>query len=195
MSQNDDVILDGAEFKWKKGVFVYKENPFWNPQEIAVGKKHINVAGGMHISENEEQVQHSGIHIVRKVDKEEFVKVYTKNIRAIFELKPSELKVVQFLMSAIQKTPGADGVYLNWFTAEQYFKAEDLKMSRSAYFKAMTTLLQKKFLAESNEPNMYWFNPHLFFNGDRMTFINEYRLKQEKTEKPVDIDDMAFVKN
>ena len=38
-------------------------------------------------------------------------------------------------------------------------------------------MLDKGFIAESEHPNFYWINPHLFFNGDRMVFINEYRKK------------------
>ena len=44
----------------------------------------------------------------------------------------------------------------------------------------MKELLEKKFIAEAVQPHKFWINPHLFFNGDRMTFIREYRIKTEK---------------
>jgi hypothetical protein len=62
----------------------------------------------------------------------------------------------------------------------------------------MRELIEKKFLAESEEPNRYWINPHLVFNGTRMAFINEYRRSSVKPQKQskgdahlqVDIDDL-----
>ena len=41
-------------------------------------------------------------------------------------------------------------------------------------------MMQKGFLAESTKPNLFWFNPNLFFNGDRMIFVREYRKKSTK---------------
>lgn len=164
----------------KKGVLAYAANPFWEPTEVKVGTKIVRVAGGMHVSEEGESVQHSGIHIVEQVDKDEFVKLYTKNIKAIFDLKPTSQKVLQYLMVELQKTPNADAIYLAWVSAEQYFSEENLGISRASFHRALKELLEKGFIAESIKPNMYWFNPHLFFNGDRMTFIKEYRRKTIK---------------
>ena len=47
----------------------------------------------------------------------------------------------------------------------------------------MKELLTKKFIAEALEPHKFWINPHLFFNGDRMSFVREYRIKTEKEIK------------
>ena len=161
----------------KKGVLTYAENPFWEPTEVKVGTKFVRVAGGMHVSDEGESVQHSGIHIVEHVDKDEFVKLYTKNVKAIFDLKPTSQKVLQYLMSELQKTPNADAIYLAWVGADEYFSAENLSVSRPSFQRSMKELLEKGFIAESFKPNMFWFNPHLFFNGDRMTFIKEFRRK------------------
>ena len=66
----------------KEGVLVYKENPFWESYEVRVGKRFIRVAGGFHVSEETgETIQHSGIHIVEEKDEDEFVKLYTRNLK------------------------------------------------------------------------------------------------------------------
>jgi hypothetical protein len=93
-------------------------------------------------------------------------------------------------MQTLQKTPNAEGVYLSWFRADEYFSEEDVNMSRASFHRAMKELLQKEFIAESLDPNMFWFNPNLFFNGNRMTFVNEYRKiknakEREKTEAEI----------
>jgi len=164
----------------KKGMLAYDNNPFWEPTEVKVGTSFVRVAGGTHVGEKGDSVSHSGIHVVKHVDKDEFVKLYTKNIKAIFDLKPTTQRVLQYLMKELQKTPNADAIYLAWLGADQYFSEQDLKVSRASFHRAMNELLTKRFIAESTMPNMFWFNPHLFFNGDRMSFINEYKIKPKE---------------
>jgi hypothetical protein len=161
----------------KKGITVFKENPFWDPTEVRVGTKMIRVAGGRHISEDGEEITHSGVHLIKHVDKEEFVKLYTKNMKVFFDLKPTSQKLLQSVLGFVQKNPGCDAIYLHWFEVDAYMKANELKMSKASFHNAMREMLGKGFLAESEAPNQYWINPHLFFNGDRMTFINEFRIK------------------
>lgn len=164
----------------KKGVVAYAENPFWQATTVKVGAKKITVGGGTHVAETGEAVSHSGIHVVKETDSEEFLKIYTKNVRAIFDLKPTTQRVLQYLMTELQKVPNSDAIYLAWIGAKEYFSHENLKVSRPSFQRAMKDLLEKGFIAESIKPNMFWLNPNLMFNGDRMTFIHEYRKKPRK---------------
>jgi hypothetical protein len=159
----------------RKNALAYKENPFWVKTEVKVGSKMIKVAGGKHISRDGEEIAHSGIHVVRNVDESEFVKIYTKNIKAIFDLKPTAQRVLQYLIIQLQKTPNADAIYLSWIGAEEYFDENKIGVSRASFHRSLSELINKGFLAESTQPNMFWFNPNLFFNGNRMTFIHEYQ--------------------
>jgi hypothetical protein len=159
----------------RKNTLAYPENPFWKKTEVKIGKKTIKVAGGRHINTDGESIDHSGIHIVKDVDENEFLKVYTKNIKAIFDLKPTAQRVLQYLMTELQKTPNADAIYLAWIGAESYFSEHDIQVSRASFHRALSELIQKGFLAENTRPNMFWFNPNLFFNGNRLSFIYEYR--------------------
>jgi hypothetical protein len=171
----------------RKNFLAYPQNPFWEKTEVKIGSKIVRVAGGMHISGEGESITHSGVHVVKDVDENEFVKIYTKNIRAIFDLKPTAQRVLQYLITELQKTPNADAVYLAWVGAEEYFSEHNIKASRASFHRALNELIQKGFLAESTKPNMFWFNPNLFFNGNRLTFVHEYRkkslLQNNKNEK------------
>jgi hypothetical protein len=175
----------------RKNILAYPENPFWQKTEVKLGSKIVRVAGGMHINKNGESITHSGIHVVKEVDENEFVKIYTKNIKAIFDLKPTAQRVLQYLITELQKTPNADAIYLAWVGAEEYFSEHNIKSSRASFHRALTELIQKGFLAESTKPNMFWFNPNLFFNGNRLTFIHEYKKKilletKEQQKEPID---------
>jgi hypothetical protein len=163
----------------KKGVKVYRDNPFWEPTEVKIGTKMLRVAGGRHISDDGESVEVSGIHMIKKVDKDEFVKLYTKNMKVFFDLKPTSQKLLQAVLFLVQKNPNLDSIHLPWFDVTRYMQENELKMSKGSFHNAMREMLAKGFLAEAESPNIYWINPHLFFNGDRMPFINEYRIKSE----------------
>ena len=158
----------------KKGVIQHATNPFWDETRLDIGGKRITVASGAYITGNGEEVDAAGVHVIKKVDREQFVKIYTREMKVIFELKPTALKVVQYLLSEIQKTPNADGVYLHWLQAKDYFSEQNLKVGRSAFQMAMRELLQKSFIAESRTPPLFWINPKFFWNGDRYRFVRDY---------------------
>ncbi|ODN41324.1 hypothetical protein [Piscirickettsia litoralis] len=130
-----------------------------------------------------QSITHSGVHVVKHVDEDEFLKVYTRNVKAIFDLKPTTQRILQYLMTELQKTPNADAVYLAWVGAEQYFTEHHINVSRTPFQRSLKELLKKGFVTESTKPNMFWFNPHLFFNGNRMTFVHEYRMKKTITDE------------
>lgn len=161
----------------KKGVVCYKENPFWEDTKIKLGSKRITVSRGTHVGEGGQKLAHSGIHVVKEIDSDEFLKVYTNNVRSIFDLKPTTQRILQYLMVELQKTPNADAIYLAWIGADEYFSHENLKVSRPSFQRGLKELLENKFIAESTKPSMFWLNPNLLFNGDRMAFIHEYRKK------------------
>lgn len=171
----------------RKNVLAYPTNPFWQKTEVKVGTKIVRVAGGMHVSDEGESISHSGIHVIKEVDEDEFLKIYTKNIKAIFDLKPTAQRVLQYLMTELQKTPNADAVYLAWMGAEEYFSEHNIQSSRASFHRALSELIQKGFLAESTKTNMFWFNPNLFFNGNRLTLIHEYRRKTLEKTKITDV--------
>ena len=41
----------------------------------------------------------------------------------------------------------------------------------------MKELLEKAFIAESLSPGLYYLNPDFMWNGDRLAFVKEYRIK------------------
>lgn len=161
---------------------IYKENPYWQPYEVQIGKKMVRIAGGMYVSNEGEKITQSAIHQIKEVDEEEFIKLYTKNIKAFFDIKPSTQKVLMAILEALQKAPNADSILLPWFRVEEYSLKNDLKISHVSFHRAMNELLEKGFIAEAEEPNKYWINPHLFFNGNRMIFVHEYRKKTTNSQ-------------
>lgn len=172
----DDDAVSKRVTSRKKGAVAYAKNPFWKPCEVKVGTKKVTIAGGFVSSpETGESVQHAGLHKVEFVDEDKFIKIFTQNLKAFFDLTPASQKVLQCLLATLQENPNAEGIHLPWFTVEDYSKSRDMKISRATFHRALHEMLEKGFIAESEHANFYWINPHLFFNGDRLVFINEYR--------------------
>ena len=161
----------------RRGLKVHEENPFLAEAfaEVRVGRTRTTVGRGKHVTDDGEEVSHSEIVKVRKVDKDQFVKVYARSLKEVFSLTPSAMRIIGYLMFEMQKVKGAVGVHLNWFSADKFFSGTDVKMSRASFNKGMRELLDKDFIAESESPSLYWFNPAVFFNGDRFRVITEYR--------------------
>lgn len=160
----------------KKNVVAYSKNPFWKPHEVKVGKKRVTISGGFLTNKDTgEGIHHAGIHRVEFVDESKFVKIFTQNIKVFFDLSFGGQKVLQCLLSTLQENPNVDGIHLPWFTVEDYSKSNGLKISRTTFHRALREMIEKGFIAESEYLNFYWINPNLFFNGDRMVFISEYR--------------------
>jgi hypothetical protein len=183
-SINPDAIVSTRVKPRKQGVAAYTKNPFWKPTEVKVGTRKVTIAGGF-IANNEtgEGIHHAGIHRIEWVDEERFVKLFTQNVQAFFDLSPPSQKVLQFVLLALQKNVNAEGIWLPWFEVQDFSAERKLKISRASFQRAMKEMLLKGFIAESENPNFYWINPHLFFNGDRMVFINEYRKDQRKNPR------------
>jgi hypothetical protein len=161
-------------------VSAYAKNPFWDPYSVDIGQKKVTIAGGFIAQpETGETTHHAGIHRVEFVDEDKFIKLFTQNLRVFFDLSPASQKVLQCVLHTLQESPNKDGIFLPWFTVEDYGKLHSMKISRATFHRALREMLEKGFLAESEHASFYWINPHLFFNGNRMMFISEY-VKLEK---------------
>lgn len=170
----------------KKGIAAYSKNPFWKPTEVKVGTRKVTIAGGFVANGNTgEGMHHAGIHRIEYVDEDQFVKLFTGNLTVFFNLSHTSQKLLHCLLDELQKHPNAEGIWLPWFTVEDFAAKTNLKISRTSFQRSLKEMLEKGFIAESENQNFYWINPHLFFNGDRMTFITEYR----KAEKMKDVED------
>lgn len=171
----------------KKGVLAYRDNPFVNNMEITTTKKRLNVgrlADHMDRSTGEVLDVAEVCHI-REVDDAQFIKLYTQNLKAFFDLKPATFKVLQVVLHELQGVIGNDRVCIHYEICQQYCEDHNFKVSKSAFYTAMGELLDKKFLAESTIPSLYFINPNLFFNGDRARFVTEIRRKKV-TDKVAD---------
>lgn len=170
--------------------YKWSENPLVEPTEIKTRNKTVAAIGTGHIVDTiTGQVipGHGTAVVVRKrVDSEQFVKVFAEGVKASYDLSSSGDKVFKFILNLVQNAPpGTDRIYLHFMDA-----AEDahFPMSDKTFYRGLKELMLKKFIAASNRPNWYWTNPHLFFNGDRFAFMTEFvrEGREERRQRELD---------
>jgi hypothetical protein len=169
----------------KKGVIAYPENPFWQPVEVEIGRKKVTINSGFVAKNDTGEITHTaGLHRIEEVDEDQFIKLYTKNLNVFFDLSLASQKLLQCVLKIVQANPRCVGIHLEWLDMEDYATSIGFKYSRTTYHRALHEMLEKGFLAESERISYFWINPHLFFNGDRMVLVTEYRKKHRPDAKP-----------
>lgn len=161
----------------------FLENPFITGAitEIKGKKKHYNIASKSSVMVDSDTGEVTGTvehRIVKYVDDSKFIKVYQSGVIAQFDLGSAGGKVFRFLFDTVQKNPNTDRLYLFFMDALE----EPWNISKSVFFRGMTELLEKEFIARSRNPNMFYLNPNMIWNGDRFAFVTEY-VKKKNFEK------------
>lgn len=130
------------------------------------------------------------IHTIETVDDEHFVKVFSAGVKAIYDLSRTAHRVFQVVLDHYQREPMtggfADSVYLAWFDGG--LSGQAIGMSEDTYQRGLKELLAKGFLAPRG-PNVFWINPSLFFKGDRVLFLKEYRRRRSTPKAKQIVDD------
>ena len=126
--------------------------------------------------ESGEVVAASVIHQIQDMDSDQFVKVFAAGIAAAYDLGRTGQRVFQAILQKYEETPMhggfADAVYLVWF--DQGLSGQSIGMSEKTFNRGLRELLDKSFIA-ARTPGIYWVNPALFFKGDRVMLVKEYR--------------------
>jgi len=125
-----------------------------------------------------EHHSHALIHNIKDVDDQHFVKVFAEGVKKAFELNRTEARVFQKVLEMYESesmTGGyADSVSLMWFDGG--LNGDAVGLSERTFKRGLRRLLEKGFISPKM-PNVYWVNPSLFFKGDRVAFVTEYRKK------------------
>ena len=128
----------------------------------------------------------AAVYTFEERDDKEFVKVFAEGVKLAFSLSGTAHKVFQVVLQVYQETPMKDGyvdaIYLAWFDGG--LSGRNVGMSDRTFHNGLKELLQKGFL-HPKSPNLYWVNPALFFKGDRVRFIKEYRRRPQEEHQSI----------
>jgi hypothetical protein len=177
-----------SEYNLKKLYFSPDQNPFASGTGVPVKKKLVKSSfkpEGLANIETGEVVGVSMIHSIEQIDSDHFVKIFSAGIAASYELTRTGQRVFQAVLQVYENAPMSggfiDAVYLAWF--DDGLSGQKLEMSEKTFQRGLKELLAMEFISPK-APNIFWVNPALFFRGDRVLFLKEYR--RQPPPRPVD---------
>jgi Firmicute plasmid replication protein (RepL) len=154
----------------------YNENPFLKGLNVPIvpksnmfiskDKNIVNIKTG----ELDEDVLLTGKR--KYVDGEQFIKIFVKEIEAIFDLSKASQKLFAHMLSKIRY----DDLLI--LSIEECLEKTGYK-SKGPIFKSLAELIQKEFIAKTKNQFVYWINPKLFYKGDRLVIMREYNKTRE----------------
>lgn len=160
----------------------HKKNPFVFNMSIDTKKKKLTVDRGSEV-ETEEGVFTTTISQIQEVDREEFLKIFTGQIKFYFDLTQTGFKLFFIIMGLYQKQIGGDEIYLNFETAKEEAEKYESAISKAVYYRGLKELLEKKIIARSVKKYIFYINPAIVFNGDRARFVKEIKIKEEEKQQ------------
>jgi NACalpha-BTF3-like transcription factor len=163
-------------------------NPFCFETELKIEtrKRNLTVSRGTELIERKDTSKTYFANIVhtQEVDKEEFIKLYTSQIKAYFDLTKTAYKVFFIFLRIYQDAIGKDHFYLSCKKAMSLAeKIDHFVLSESIFYRGVKELIEKRIIAKTNEKNWYFINPAIVFNGDRARFVSEIIKKKEVMEE------------
>lgn len=173
----------------RRGVALFEKNPYVIAASVNTNegtkRKTLRSKDGttlMITSQSGEVVAPAGFWQTQEVDKTQFVKLYVNGVKAFRDLTSPGTKMFEVLYLEVQGKIGKDKIYLSFNAIQQ----ELTPMSEATYTRGMRELISKGFIAASVLQGWYFINPDYMWNGDRLAFVKEYRLKRD------DVSDQAW---
>jgi len=160
----------------------HKTNPFVKDMIVPIGKQNVRISRigkneNILVNQNTGEVIGTQVTAYKKVDKAEFVKLFTKNIALTFDLKAAGIKAFNVLLWAMQKRAiDKDLIPLDKWVLEEFLEDNNkqrnkpLNLSIATFWRGLVDLENAQIIAKSIRPGSYFINPNFAFNGDRIAF-------------------------
>ena len=155
----------------------YETNPFLELMTIPMKGKRIQVSRlgrDDNVLVNQNTGEKFGTHVTtfKRVDSEQFVKLFTANIGLTFDLSSAGIKAFNVLLWAVQKQAFAkDQVLLDSRALDDFLKSYDsLKLSYATLKRGINELEKAQIIAKTMRKGFYFINPNFVFKGDLIAF-------------------------
>lgn len=167
----------------------HKVNPFLRDVVATLSDKRVAVAMKANLAEIDQstgEITHIPGQITKFIsaDREGFVKLYTAQLDAFFELTEAGKRMVKYLIHVHQADANKHLFYLHPDQAE----ADGFSIPRTPWYAGLADLMDKKIIAASTLPNMFFLNPAVFFNGDRTRLVVEVKKIRRKEDYMAELE-------
>lgn len=120
-------------------------------------------------------------HNAKLLDRTKFAKLYINNLRDMFSLSSTALKLFGYFISEMEMKKDADLVYMNTQDGMDFCNYS----SKSMVYRGLSELILGGFICKTNRPWLFYVNPKFAFRGDRITIVDQYILNDSKPEQKV----------
>lgn len=110
-----------------------------------------------------------------EVDEEQFTKLYTSQLKSLFQLGNGAIRVFAYIQTKVK--PNSDTFLFDLEKCGEY-----TSLSVSTIYKGLAELVKNEFIARSKYDFLYYINPLIFFNGDRIVFAKAIQKKRKISE-------------
>lgn len=179
----------------------YKTNPFLEGMLIPVKGRQVKLSrlgkdDNILINQGTGEVLGTHITTYKKVDNEQFVKLFTANIAMTFDLSSPGIKAFSVLLWVVQnKALAKDDVDLDALALEEFTEAHSdkdppLKLSPATFRRGLGELEKAQIIAKTMRQGRYFINPSFIFNGDRIAFTTVIERNSGKRQRDANTIDM-----
>lgn len=174
-----------------KPVIRHENNPFVENMVVPIKGQRVKLSrmgrdDNVLVNQHTGEMQGTHVATYRKVDSEQFVKLFTQNIGMIFDLKTAGIKAFNVLIWVLQeKSIDKDLVPLDKLVLEDFLaenKERKLQMSQSTFWRGLAELEGAQIIAKHLRQGWYFINPNFCFNGDRIAFTQVIERREPKAE-------------
>ena len=155
----------------------FKTNPFLENMVVPVKERRVQLSKlgkDDNVLLNQKTGEFLGTHVTtfKKVDSQQFIKLFTQNIALTFDLSSSGIKAFGVLAWSMQhRALSKDEVDLDILTLDSFLEEnENLKLSTATFKRGLNELEKARIIAKTLRKGRYFINPNFVFNGDRIAF-------------------------
>jgi hypothetical protein len=110
-----------------------------------------------------------------EVDSERFIKLFRKGVKQTTGMSKAGLLIFDLVCESVQNNPNSDEVKLSFWAASEKIP----ELSDRTYRRGLRELLDLEFLYRSPTEGVFFVNIRYLFNGDRLAFVQGYRIKKD----------------
>ena len=181
-------------YGWIMSLVRYKTNPFLDDMIVPVKGQKVQISklgkdNNILVNQSTGEVHGTHVTTYRKVDSEQFVKLFTANIALTFQLSSAGIKAFGVLLWVVQnKALSKDEVDLDSYALDEFYELHKdseppLRLSHPTFKRGINELEKAQIIAKTLRKGRYFINPNFVFNGDRVAFTTVIERKKAETQE------------
>lgn len=176
----------------------HKTNPFIEGMVVPVKGRTVKLSvfgkdDNVLLNQSTGEVHGTHVTTYKRVDGEQFVKLFTANVGLTFDLTSAGIKAFSVLLWSVQHRAlskdevDLDSLVLDDFLEYHKDKKPPMKLSITTFKRGLNELEKASIIAKTMRAGRYFINPNFVFNGDRIAFTTMIeRATKEQKELPLE---------